>query len=44
VANAASTILTDIAILVLPIPQVWKLQLRRPEKVGVTFAFCLGFL
>ncbi|KAA8650488.1 uncharacterized protein ATNIH1004_003174 [Aspergillus tanneri] len=29
IANAASTILTDLAILVLPIPQVWKLQLRR---------------
>lgn len=44
IANAASTILSDVAILVLPIPQVWKLQLRRPEKIGVTVAFCLGFL
>ncbi|KAL2138798.1 hypothetical protein VTI28DRAFT_6204 [Corynascus sepedonium] len=44
IANAASTILTDVVILALPIPQVWKLQLRRPEKVGVTIAFCLGFL
>ena len=44
IANAASTILSDVAILVLPIPQVWKLQLRRPEKLGVTLAFCLGFL
>ncbi|KAH6631346.1 hypothetical protein F5144DRAFT_531946 [Chaetomium tenue] len=43
IANAASTILTDVAILFLPIPQVWKLQLRRPEKIGVTIAFCLGF-
>ncbi|KAK4148365.1 putative integral membrane protein [Chaetomidium leptoderma] len=44
VANAASTILSDLGILILPIPQVWKLQLRRPEKIGVTVAFCLGFL
>ncbi|KAL2163943.1 hypothetical protein VTH06DRAFT_3156 [Thermothelomyces fergusii] len=43
IANAASTILTDVIILALPIQQVWKLQLRRPEKVGVTIAFCLGF-
>ncbi|KAK3290486.1 uncharacterized protein B0H64DRAFT_452552 [Chaetomium fimeti] len=43
IANAASTILTDVVILILPIPQVWKLQLRRPEKIGVTIAFCLGF-
>jgi hypothetical protein len=44
ISNACSTILTDVLILLLPIPQVWKLQLRRPEKIGVTFAFCLGFL
>jgi hypothetical protein len=44
IANAASTILTDVAILALPIPQVWKLQLRKPEKIGVTVAFGLGFL
>lgn len=44
IANAISTIVSDIAILVLPIPQVWKLQLRQSEKIGVTVAFCLGFL
>ncbi|KAK4201137.1 hypothetical protein QBC40DRAFT_264379 [Triangularia verruculosa] len=43
ISNAISTILSDIAILVLPIPQVWKLQLRQSEKIGVTVAFCLGF-
>ncbi|KAL2261102.1 hypothetical protein VTK26DRAFT_4703 [Humicola hyalothermophila] len=43
IANAASTIVTDVAILVLPIPQVWRLQLRKAEKIGVTAAFCLGF-
>ncbi len=44
IANAASTILSDVVILILPIPQVWKLHLRRPEKLGAMFAFCLGFL
>ncbi|KAL2128989.1 hypothetical protein VTI74DRAFT_8377 [Chaetomium olivicolor] len=24
-------------------PEVWKLQLRKAEKIGVTLAFCLGF-
>ncbi|KAL2010694.1 hypothetical protein VTN00DRAFT_6501 [Thermoascus crustaceus] len=43
IANAASTILTDLAILILPIPQVWKLQLARGQKIALTFAFCLGF-
>jgi hypothetical protein len=44
IANAVSTIATDIAILVLPIPQVWKLQLRISEKIAVLIAFSLGFL
>jgi hypothetical protein len=44
IANASSTIFTDLAILFLPIPQIWKLQLRTTEKMGLTFAFGLGFL
>ncbi|KAL1962349.1 hypothetical protein VTN77DRAFT_9762 [Rasamsonia byssochlamydoides] len=43
IANASSTILTDLAILILPIPQVWKLQLQTSQKVALTFAFGLGF-
>lgn len=44
IANAASTILTDLVILFLPIPQVWGLRLKRADKIGLTFAFSLGFL
>lgn len=44
IANAVSTIVTDLVILFLPIPQVWSLQLRRSEKLAVTLAFGLGFL
>ena len=44
IANAASTILTDLIILLMPIPQIWSLQLRKTEKIGLTLAFCLGFL
>lgn len=44
VANAVSTIATDVAILLLPIPQIWKLQLRTSEKIAVLIAFSLGFL
>lgn len=43
IANASSTIFTDLAILILPIPQIWNLQLRTAEKMGLTFAFGLGF-
>ncbi|KAL4811894.1 hypothetical protein BDW67DRAFT_189207 [Aspergillus spinulosporus] len=43
IANAISTIVTDLAILILPIPQIWSLQLRLSEKMALTFAFSLGF-
>ncbi|TVY64161.1 Satratoxin biosynthesis SC1 cluster protein [Lachnellula suecica] len=43
IANATSTIVSDLAILVLPIPQVWKLKLRRSEKIALTGVFGLGF-
>ncbi|OBR09178.1 Integral membrane protein [Colletotrichum higginsianum IMI 349063] len=43
IANAASTIFTDLLILLLPLPQVWKLQLQKAEKIALTFAFGLGF-
>ncbi|KAM0256583.1 hypothetical protein ACHAQJ_004870 [Trichoderma viride] len=43
IANASSTIFTDLAILILPMPQIWKLQLRTTERMGLTFAFGLGF-
>jgi hypothetical protein len=44
IANAASTILTDLLILLLPIRQIWVLQLRNTAKIGLTLAFGLGFL
>jgi hypothetical protein len=44
IANAASTIISDLVILLLPLPQVWSLQLRVTEKIAVTVAFSLGFL
>ncbi|KAK9442530.1 hypothetical protein VB005_03593 [Metarhizium brunneum] len=43
ISNAASTIFTDLVILLMPIPQIWKLQLRKTEKIGLTLAFSLGF-
>ncbi|KAK7744398.1 hypothetical protein SLS62_010188 [Diatrype stigma] len=43
IANAASTILSDLAILILPMPRIWHLQLRKQDKIALTFAFGLGF-
>ncbi|KAJ4138334.1 hypothetical protein NW768_002157 [Fusarium equiseti] len=42
IANAASTIFTDVVILCLPIPPIWKLQLGKSEKLGLTAAFAIG--
>ncbi|KAL8967611.1 MAG: hypothetical protein Q9183_002828 [Haloplaca sp. 2 TL-2023] len=39
---SALTILTDIAILCLPMPIVWKLQMETRKKIGVIGIFLLG--
>lgn len=44
IANAASTLLTDVVILMMPLPQLWSLQLGTREKIGLTAAFGLGSL
>lgn len=36
------TILTDVAILILPIPKIWQLTLSRSEKIGLTGVFLTG--
>ncbi|KAH8686414.1 hypothetical protein BGZ61DRAFT_454454 [Ilyonectria robusta] len=43
IANAASTILTDFIILLLPLRPIWRLQLGKGEKFGLMVAFGLGF-
>lgn len=44
-ANSLATIVTDVIILCLPIPQIWGLHgLRGTEKLGLTLLFALGFL
>ncbi|KAM0553265.1 hypothetical protein ACHAPJ_007555 [Fusarium lateritium] len=42
--NAAGNILTDLLILVLPLPIIRKLQLGRRQKYILMSIFCLGFL
>ena len=44
IANAASTIFTDLIILIMPLPPVWNLKLAKREKIGLTAAFGLGSL
>ncbi|KAI9655564.1 MAG: hypothetical protein M1821_005357 [Bathelium mastoideum] len=40
--NAIPNIITDAAILILPLPFIWNLQLRRSQKVALTGIFALG--
>lgn len=43
--NSLATIVTDVMILCLPIPQIWRLHgLRGTEKLGLSVLFTLGFL
>ena len=36
--------ISDVIIFVLPLPMVWRLQLSRESKIGVTLVFMGGFM
>lgn len=42
--NAALNILTDFAILILPLPILPKIKQSRRQKIGLYLIFALGFL
>lgn len=42
--NAIGNIVTDLIVLILPIPVVWRLNLKRGRKWAVLGIFALGFL
>lgn len=43
--NSIATIITDVLILCLPLPQIWRLQgLRMVDRIGLSVLFALGFL
>lgn len=35
---------TDLAILIMPMPELWKLKITRKQKLQITFLFLLGGL
>lgn len=37
-------VITDFAIIALPIPMVWRLQMAPQRKIALTFVFGLGFI
>ncbi|KAL8888282.1 MAG: hypothetical protein Q9215_004262 [Flavoplaca cf. flavocitrina] len=42
--TASTNIVTDVALLILPMPLVWKLNIERPQKFAVSGIFLLGGL
>ena len=42
--SSGMNIFTDFSILLIPLPSVLKLQLRRKQKLLLLGVFCLGFL
>lgn len=43
-AIAISHIVIDVMIISLPLPMVWKLQIKLPTKIGLSIIFTLGLL
>ena len=41
-AYGAMNIISDLFILVLPLPLLWRLKLAKRDKVGITFVFSSG--
>ena len=44
IGNAIPNIMTDVAILALPMPQVWNLHTSVSQKCQISFIFLLGSL
>lgn len=42
IGNAVPNIVTDILILTMPIYHVWKLQMRKSQRLALTGIFMLG--
>lgn len=44
IGNAIANVVTDVVILLVPVPLVWRLQMRTSLKVMVSCIFILGGL
>ncbi|QSZ35672.1 hypothetical protein DSL72_006794 [Monilinia vaccinii-corymbosi] len=42
--HAASDVATDLLVLALPLPVIWKLHMTKDRKIGLSFIFMLGSL
>lgn len=44
IGNAASNVVTDFLILLVPIPVIWRLRMRFTQKIMVSGVLLLGIL
>ena len=40
----ATNMVTDLMVMLLPVPIIWRLQMANLQKVGITIIFSFGFL
>ena len=43
-AQVIPNLITDFAILLAPMPIIWRLQMRLTKKLGLTIVFLVGYL
>ncbi|RAL11811.1 uncharacterized protein BO97DRAFT_346220 [Aspergillus homomorphus CBS 101889] len=43
-ALVISDLITDLMIFLLPLPIIWRLQMRTGQKLALTGVFCVGFM
>lgn len=44
IGNAIPNILTDVALMVLPLPYIWQLNRSKSQKIALAGVFLLGGL
>lgn len=44
VVAGVMNLITDLLVMALPIPHIWKLQLGTAKKISLCGVFCLGLL
>ena len=44
IAGALSNVVIDAIVLLMPLPLLWRLQLKPMEKPGITLVFSAGYL
>ncbi|KAI6375143.1 hypothetical protein MCOR25_003037 [Pyricularia grisea] len=44
IGNAIPTVVTNLLLLVMPVPYVWRLRMPTPQKVAVLAVFLFGFI